>query len=140
MNGSATLRFVTLLMLASVAPVRAQTATQRVTFQVIALNRMAVSSAGTYTITTNERHQKIAAALDDVLPDGVTLEVSLSAPPGASSVGLVPLGTSGVDVVTGITPIASSALPMSYRLSASHSVVRPRAPSRVVTYTILSAP
>src|SRR3954469_2900656 len=113
MTGKTTSYAVALLALCGARHIDAQTATQRVTFQVNALNRMAVSgsqtpmaittaaagmaptpvigSGGTYTLTTNERNQKITAAIDASLPAGVTLEVALSAPVGAVSSGLVPL-------------------------------------------------
>jgi hypothetical protein len=162
MGGTAVLWRACVMTLMAVAPLVAQTATQRVTFQVIPLSKMSVSgnptalvissasagvaptpataSGGTYAITTNEHQQKISALLDAAMPDGVTLEVALAAPPGATSVGLVALGPSAADVVTGITPTTASALPISYRLSASASADAPTAQSRVVTFTILAAP
>ena len=134
-----------------------QTATQVVHFRVNAVNQIAVSgtpaplaittataggaltsatSAGTsYAITTNESNQKITASIDQGLPAGVTLEVSLGAPTGASSAGLVSLGTSGADVVTGISTTAATALPITYRLSATPQVqLGPTA--RTVTFTV----
>lgn len=142
--------------------IEAQTATQRVTFRVTALSRVTVSadlspmvisdavagaapasvttSGGSYAITTTERRQKITAALDASLPGGVTLELSMAAPPGASSSGLVALNTEASDVVTGIDAIAATALPMTYRLSATEPVFMPTAQTRLVTFTIVAAP
>ena len=150
------------LVLIGAAQLAAQTAMQRVTFQVIAVNRLSVSgdpttlvvssaaagsapapvtaAGGTYAITTNGRSQKISAALDAAMPTGLTLEVTLTAPPGAASSGPVALGTAGVDVVTGITPVAASALPITYRLSASDVIETSSAQARTVTFTVLSAP
>jgi len=137
---------------------RAQSATQTVHFQVNAVNQIAVSgspslaittatagseltsataSGSSYAITTNEANQKITASINQSMPAGVTLEVSLAAPGGASSTGSVALGTASTDVVTGISATASSALPITYRLNASTQVqLAPTA--RTVTFTIVS--
>ncbi|HMC56162.1 MAG TPA: hypothetical protein VKH19_13360 [Gemmatimonadaceae bacterium] len=162
MTGKTTTCAVTLLALCSARHLDGQSATQRVTFQVNALNRMAVSgsqtpmaittvtagmaptpvigSGGTYTLTTNERNQKIIAAIDESLPTGVRLEVALGPPVGAVSSGLVPLGTDEMDVVTGINATVTDALPITYRLSATESAYAPGAQSRSVTFTIIAAP
>lgn len=141
------------------AGVRAQTATQTVHFQVNAVNQIAVTgdpsplvintatagsgltsatSAGTsYAITTNQANQKITASINQGMPEGVTLEVALGAPAGATTTGSVPLGTAGADVVTGITTAASSSLPITYRLSATPQVqLGPTV--RTVTFTIVA--
>ena len=135
----------------------AQTATQVVHFQVIPISHVAVSgSAGpivvmsavpgsaptsasmggsSYGITTNETNQKITAALDAPMPAGMTLAVALAAPAGAASAGTRTLGTAAADVVTGISTVSASALPIVYTVSASASA--PVAPgSRIVTFTI----
>lgn len=136
-----------------------QSATQIVRFQVNAVNQIAISgnpspmaitsatagagltsvtATGTsYAVTTNESNQKITASINQDMPTGVTLEVSLEAPSGASSAGTVQLGTAGVDVVTGISSTASSALPIMYRLNATPQVqLAPT--SRTVTFTIVA--
>lgn len=149
---------VTTALALNAADADAQTATQTVQFQVNAVNQIAVSgnpaplaittatagsgltSASTgasYAITTNEANQKITASLDQTMPAGVTLEVQLVAPAGASSTGSVPLGTASADLVTGISATAASALPITYRLSAGTQVqLGPTA--RTVTFTIVS--
>ena len=138
---------------------RAQTATQVVRFQVNAVSQIAVSgttaplvinsasagsaptsvtsSGSTYAISTNEVNQKITASLDQALPAGVSLEVSLAAPGGAASAGSVALGTANADVVTGISSLAASALPITYRLSAT-PVAQFSASTRTITFTIVS--
>lgn len=141
----------------------AQTAVQRVTFQVTAVNRIAVTgtpapltiatanagsaptavsaAGGTYAVTTNETNKKITAALDQSLPSGVTLEVQLAAPGGAVSPGPVALSTSGADVVTGISATTASSLGITYRLSATAAAnVMPAPESRLVTFTLVAAP
>jgi hypothetical protein len=139
---------------------RAQTATQVVRFQVNAVNQLAVTGnpaplvinsatagsapapvigAGTsYGITTNEVNQKITASIDQPMPSGVQLEVSLAAPTGAASAGAVLLGTAGADVVTGISSTSAASLPITYRLSATSSVHMSAPASRTVTLTIVA--
>jgi hypothetical protein len=137
--------------------VHAQTATQTVTFRVVPISRIAISapvgpivvstaSAGsaptsasmggtTYAISTNEVNQKISAALDAPMPNGVSLAVSLAAPAGAASIGATTLSTASADVVTGISTVSAASLPIVYTLSASASA--PVAPgTRTVTFTI----
>lgn len=138
----------------------AQTATQEVRFQVTAINQIGVTggpapmvissavagsaptsvtaSGGSYAITTNEANKKITASLDAALPTGVQLEVSLAAPQGASSAGEMPLSTAAADLVTGISTLAASALPITYRLSAEPTVHMPTPVARIVTFTIVS--
>jgi hypothetical protein len=150
----------TITLLVSAHDARAQTATQVVQFQVNAVNQIAVTGSpapmvinsatagsaptsvttgGTsYAVTTNESNQKITASIDQLLPSGVTLEVSLAAPGGASSAGNVPLGTAGTDVVTGISSTAAAALPITYRLSATPAVQMSTPEARTVTFTIVS--
>jgi hypothetical protein len=138
----------------------AQTATQVVRFQVNAINQIgvtgspapmvinsatagsaptSVTAGGTsYAVTTNESNQKITASLDQTLPAGVTLEVSLAAPAGAASSGTVSLSTAAADVVTGISGTASASLPITYRLSATPAVQMSAPAARIVTFTIVS--
>ncbi|HEY8174163.1 MAG TPA: hypothetical protein VIF32_00595 [Gemmatimonadaceae bacterium] len=158
------LRYVVLAsaisMLVVTNDARAQTATQVVRFEVNAINQVAVSgnpaplvinsaTAGnapapvtgvgtTYAVTTNESNQKITASIDHALPSGVTLEVTLSAPTGASSVGAVQLTTAGADVVTGISSANASLLPITYRLSATAAAQMSAPEARTVTFTIVS--
>ena len=137
----------------------AQTATQVVQFEVRAVSQIGISgapsplvinsatagsqptsvaSSGTsYAITTNEANQKIIASIDQPMPGGLTLEVSLAAPSGAVSTGNVALGTAAADVVTGISSLRESALPITYRLSASTTAPLGTA-TRTVTFTIVA--
>jgi hypothetical protein len=138
----------------------AQTATQVIRIQVVAINQIGVTGApeplvvttaaagsepasvtangGSYAITTNEANKKITASLDEPLPAGVRLEISLGAPEGAASSGDVALSTGAADLVTGISGLAASALPITYRLSADATVHMPAHETRTVTFTIVS--
>lgn len=148
------------VLLAGAQEALAQSATQVVRLQVNAINQIGVSGnpapmvistaiAGTgptsvvasetsYAITTNEPNKKITASLDQALPDGVTLEVALAAPNGAASAGDVALTTGAADVVTGISALSASALPITYRLSATTAVQMSAPAVRTVTFTIVS--
>uniref|UniRef100_UPI003978EA10 hypothetical protein n=1 Tax=Salmonella sp. SAL4359 TaxID=3159880 RepID=UPI003978EA10 len=66
-----------------------------------------------------------------------SLEISLTAPSGASSANYVQLGTSSADLVTGISSISAASLAISYRLSATPAV-QMSAQTRTVTFTIVS--
>lgn len=148
------------MLLSSVGSAGAQTATQTVTFRVNPISEIAISgspapivvdaprTSGTrsrasmggtsYAITTNEENQKIVAALDQPMPNGVQLVVALAAPSGARSRGDVALSTRAADVVTSIQPGAARALPITYTLSASDVARRGAAGTRIVTYTVTS--
>ena len=139
----------------------AQTATQTVTFSVMPTSRTIVSGTArlinvrkttsgrvptsvsdggaSYAITTNESNQKISASLDAPMPHGVVLAVSLAAPVGATSVGPTALGIASADVVTGISGVNATALPIVHTLSASANA-RVSSHRRVVTYTITAGP
>lgn len=134
----------------------AQTATQTLTFQVDAINQIAftgspslvinaataggnpinATTAVTWAVTTNQSTAKITASLNAALPANVTLSVDLAAPTGASTAGAQPLGTTSVDLVTGITRVAESGLAVTYTLSATAAAGVVASTTRTVTYTI----
>jgi hypothetical protein len=145
------------LVLVGPATAAAQTATQTVTFQVDAVNQVGLagsptmsitaavagnapttvtSSGYTWAVTTNQSTAKITASIASVMPTGLTLSAHLGAPAGATSGGIVPLGTTAADVVTGITKLNASGLLLSYQLDATSSAGVVSSTTRVVTYTI----
>ena len=136
---------------------QAQTATQTVTFQVDAINQVAVSgtpslhitaavaggapttvtSAGnTWAVTTNQTGAKITASIGSAMPTGVTLSANLGNPSGATSAGLQALGTTAIDMVTGITKLNQSGMTLTYQLDATAAAGVIGSTTRVVTYTI----
>ncbi|MBL7050513.1 MAG: hypothetical protein ISR96_13445, partial [Nitrospira sp.] len=139
------------------AALAANTATQTVTFQVTAINEMAVSgnpaamiinsatagsaptavtdSTTTYDITTNETAKKITGQITTGgnMPSGVTLETNLTAPTGGSSAGYTSLSTTAADLVTSIDTLAESSKVISYRLSATIGAGVVASDTRVVT-------
>jgi hypothetical protein len=143
--------------LAAVRTASAQTATQTVTFQVSAINQVAVTGApslvinaavagsaptsvtaagNTWSVTTNQSGAKITASIASAMPAGLTLSASLVAPAGATSSGFVALGATANDVVTGITKLNAAGLALSYRLDATAAAGVVASATRVVTYTI----
>jgi hypothetical protein len=135
----------------------AQTATQTVTFAVNAINQIAFTGAPSLTITTavagsaptsvtdvtaswavttNQTGAKITANIPLAMPAGLTLSSSLVAPTGGTSAGFLSLGTTAVDLVTGITKLAQGSLGVSYKLDATAAAGVVASTSRVVTYTI----
>jgi hypothetical protein len=138
------------------ASASAQTATQSVTFQVDAINQIALSgspslvvntatagsaptqasAAATWAVTTNQTGAKITASINSAMNAGLTLQVNLSAPAGATSAGAQTLSTTAVDVVTGITKLAQSGISVGYTLDATAAAGVVSSTSRTVTYTI----
>jgi hypothetical protein len=146
-----------LVAVAAVSTASAQTATQTVTFQVSAINQIAVtgtpslvinaatagsaptsvtSSGNTWSVTTNQTGASITASIPTAMPAGLTLSANLTAPAGATSTGLTALGTTAVNVITGITKLNSAALALSYQLDATAAAGVIGSATRVVTYTI----
>lgn len=154
MNAGRILATMALLSAASVA--HAQTSNQNVTFQVNAVNQIAVAgspsltvntatagsaptaatASATWAVTTNQSNAKITASLDSDMPSGLTLAVNMGAPTGASSAGATALSSASVDLVTGITKLAEGALSIGYSLSATTAAGVVSSTSRTVTYTI----
>jgi hypothetical protein len=136
---------------------QAQSANQTVTFEVQAINQIAVTgspsliittavagdaptsvtAAGSYAITTNQSNRKITASLNTDMPSGVTLSVALTAPAGASApASPVVLTTSAQDVVTGVSLLNAPALSITYTLSATSAAGVVPSSSKTVTYTV----
>jgi len=143
--------------LAAVSTASAQTATQTVTFQVSAINQVAVTGApslvinaaaagsaptsvtaagNTWSVTTNQSGAKITASIASAMPAGLTLSANLGAPAGATTNGLVALSNVAADMVTGITKLNASGLSLSYQLDATAAAGVVSSATRVVTYTI----
>jgi hypothetical protein len=146
-----------LVALAAVNTASAQTATQTVTFQVTAINQVAVSgspslvinaaaagsaptsvtsSGNTWSVTTNQTGASITASIPTAMPAGLTLSANLTAPSGATSTGLTAIGVTAVNVVTGITKLNAAALGLTYQLDATAAAGVVSSSTRVVTYTI----
>jgi hypothetical protein len=157
MKKSAFITIGALVAFAAVNTASAQSATQTVTFQVTAINQIAVtgtpslvintasagsaptavtSSGNTWSVTTNQSTASITASIPSAMPAGVTLSANLTAPAGATSTGLTALGTTAVNVVTGITKLNASGLALGYQLDATAAAGVVSSATRVVTFTI----
>lgn len=131
--------------------------TQTINFSVAAINQLALSgntvtlnvssavagnnptqatdNASTWAVTTNQSGAKVSASLDSDMPNGLTLQVSLGAPAGATSAGALTLSSTSADLVTGVSTVAVSGLAMNYTLDAT-PVAGVTSGTRTVTYTI----
>jgi hypothetical protein len=147
-----------LLVVAAASSASAQgTATQTVTMQVDAINLISVSgtpsltisaavaggaptsvtsTGNTWAVTTNQSGSKITASIPLAMPSGITLSASMGQPTGGTSAGYQALGTSAVDLVTGITKLNETGLSLSYKLDATSAAGTLSSTTRVVTFTI----
>ena len=154
------IRFASLFAVAAAAlsatDAQAQTATQTVSYEVSAINEISVSgspslvindatpgsglssanASGTYAITSNQTNRKITARINSDMPSYTSLSVQLAAPAGATSTGVVTLGTTDQDVVTGVSNVNESGLSISYQMTASVEAGVVPAGNKTVTYTI----
>ncbi|MCH9610095.1 MAG: hypothetical protein S4CHLAM81_01790 [Chlamydiales bacterium] len=96
---------------------------------------IATDSTTTYAVTTNSTGRVITASLNRNLPAGCDMCVQLVAPTGAISTGDIHLTTDAQNVVTGISNIAESGLPIIYRFAASCQS-SPGSGMVIVTFTI----
>ena len=146
-----------LLLVTPLSGAWAQSAAQTITIAVNAINQIAfvgsptlaitTATAGsaptsatdataTWAVTTNQTGAKVTASIPAAMPAGLVLSANLTAPSGATSSAFQPLGTTAVDMVTGIGKLAQSNLGVIYRLDATAAAGVISSASRVVTYTI----
>lgn len=157
MKASLSASVVALAIAASSTMASAQSATQTVTFAVNAINQIsatgspsltvttatagsqptvATDASSSWAVTTNQTGAKISASIASAMPTGLTLSVDLAAPSGATSAGLVQLGTVAADLVTSITKVAQSGMTATYQLSATAAAGVVTSATKVVTLTI----
>lgn len=96
----------------------------------------AVDSSTTYAITTNNSGISITGSLASNMPAGVTLNMLLAAPTGATSAGSQPLSTTPTTLVSGISQIAQGSLQITYTLSAALNAAPVTGATNTVTLTI----
>lgn len=97
----------------------------------------AVDGSTVYSITAASG-EKITAYIDQAMPPGVTIEITLAAPPGAVSAGPVVLTTVPQDLVRSLPAGTFSGLSISYTLRATVAagVVSPR--WRTVSFAVVA--
>lgn len=136
-----------------------QIATQTVNFDVQEINELEVSagsvsltissataggaltdtdSSTSYDITTNAGTdaKKIIGVIDTNMPAGVTLEVDLVAPTGATSLGATSLSTVDADLVADIDSVSATGHTITYTLTADVTAGTTTG-SRTVTFTLV---
>lgn len=106
------------------------------TFNVNPGNSPQTDTTTTYSVITNQSNQRISALIAPALPSGVSLAVNLTAPTGATSLGLVTLTTSSQNLVTGITQLSQSGLGVTYSVSVTPTATVASGIQTVVTYTL----
>jgi len=157
MKNSRTAIMSAFLVIAAAASASAQTATQALTIDVQAINKITVAGgahtltintatagdapdAQTWTtswaITTNQSNMKVTASIATPMPANTSLAVDLGAPAGgSSSVGVVTLDDTEKDLVTGITKLNASSMPLAYTATAG-AAAGVQTISKTVTFTI----
>jgi len=135
------------------------TANQTVTYEVQAINEIAVSGnpdalsvsaavAGqpptvvsdntTHYDYTSNQTRKITAVLNTIMPTNVTLKINLVAPTGGSGGTDVTLTASAADVVTAIPPVDEATMIITYKLSALSTAGVVTSAQKTVTLTIVT--
>jgi len=133
------------------------TAQQTVSFQITAINEIAVSgnpgqlvvstsNAGedpdpatdattSYSVTTNGEFKKVVGKIDSAMPSNTKLEVELVAPTGGSSQGYVELAETDQNLATGISKLSESGKTITYKFSAQ-AEAGTLSGQRTVTFTL----
>jgi hypothetical protein len=146
------------LVVAAAASGSAQSATQDLTINIQAINKVAISGgahtitintatagqapddvvwATSWAITTNQTGSKVVASIGSNMPSGVTLKVNMAEPTNATSAGDVVLTDTPQELVTAITKLNEAGLALTYTASATAGA-GVQSVSRTVTYTITS--
>jgi len=113
----------------------------RITTAVAGSPPTAVSNgATTYTVTTPGANKtyRITAQLNANVPAGVTLTVTLAAPPSGTSLGAVTLTTVAQNVVTGIPKNTNATRSITYQFTGNVSAGVIASTSRIVTLTLVT--
>lgn len=98
-----------------------------------------INISTTYNFTTSALLKKrITGKVNSALPAGVTLQLQLTAPSGASSAGAVTLTTTAQNLVTGIPPNATgTGLTMTYTLTGTVNASKVTNANRNITLSII---
>lgn len=91
----------------------------------------------TYSASTLLASRRITGALASNMPSGITLQVMLAAPTGATSQGLVTMTTASANLVTNLNlAVLTSGLQITYSFSATVAAAQVTAATNTLTYTI----
>jgi hypothetical protein len=99
------------------------------------------NSSTTYSVTKPlaPRSYTITAQINNAMPAGVTLQVTLASAGNGSSNGAVTLSTTAQNAITGITLKVTGAT-ITYQLSATAAAGVVATSSRIVTFTAVTVP
>lgn len=143
------------LLVSGGALASAQTASQVVRFRVIAQSHAEVApvlkpismvrtnggiSTSALTLATNQANLKVTASLDQPMPAGTSLSLTVGKAAEGRGASVQQLGTDATDVLNGMAPTIVAQIPVSYRVAGTGDRPPRAAEQRLVTYTILSAP
>lgn len=94
-------------------------------------------SSTTYNSITTNTVRNITGKINSAMPTGVTLNVQLAAPVGASSAGSLAMGTTAVNLVSSIPKNTTSTnLTITYTLSATAAASPSASSTRTLTLTL----
>lgn len=95
------------------------------------------NTSTTYSISTTTTIRRITGRINSNMPANTTLQISLVAPTGATSLGLVTMTKTTTNLVTGI-PIntLASGRTITYTFSATASAATVTNATRTVTFTL----
>ncbi|MES2198645.1 MAG: hypothetical protein V4489_00550 [Chlamydiota bacterium] len=96
-----------------------------------------VNWSNTYSISTNEVNKKVVAFLDADMPRGTSLQVNLTPPDGARTLGTQTLSSTPVDLVIEVSKVGASGLPMVYTFTVEAEAGVISSATRVVMYTLV---
>jgi hypothetical protein len=137
---------------------RAQSATQLIRMEIRPISRLAVigtttiaipatkgraqpsvtEATASYAITTNEDNRRITVAIDQPMPEGVTLKMRMDAPAGAQAEDEVVLTTDAQTAVTVISRLNQKDLGIGYSLVTASQAVVPASTTRTELVTLVS--
>ena len=99
-------------------------------------------AGGTYTVSTPNpnRPHAVTAQLNNNMPVGTTMAITLDAVPGSTSLGAVALDVTARNVVTGIPRRTDATANITYTFTATAAAGVVPLSSRIVTLTIIQFP
>lgn len=112
-------------------------ATMTISTAVAGSNPTAVTDTSTTYSLTAVLSTKISAVSNLAMPTGVTLQITLAAPAGATSQGPKTISTTSTDLVTSIAALTiAGPLAVTYTLSATVAAAIQSNTVRTITYTL----
>lgn len=150
------LKSVLVLLASGASALAADTAVQRLSFQVrpfvdiqladstlaLVIDRIPLGETGeakaksNYSLVNNKTNQKITASLDKDMPAETKLTLVAAAPKGADAAGDVELSGKAVDIATKVNQVNEAGIALEYTFVATEQAST-EAFVRTVTYTVV---